>query len=135
MSITASGGLESAGDVDSAALPPSGRVVQVELDPELMAMLSQAASIGLEWNPPPYPECSWLDDWFLGAGHAAQHCPAPVPLFSELHEEVTKLWKLSLSPRIFTKVTQAALVEYLFACPCCQPLYCARCIYAVIPLG
>lgn len=95
MSITASeGGLESSGDEDSVVLPPSGRVVQVESDLELMVMLSQAtASIGFEWNTPPCPECLRLDDWFLGVGHASQHCPAAVPFFPEVNEEVKKLWK------------------------------------------
>lgn len=98
-------------------------------------MLSRATSFGLKWNPPPYPECSRLDDLFLGLGHAAQHHPALVPLFLEVHEEITKSWKVSLSPRIFTKVSQAALAQYLFAYPRRQPLYCARCTYVVIPLG
>lgn len=53
--------LES-GDEDSAALPLSGRVELLEPDPELMAML--------EWNPPPCPETSRLDDWYLGVVRA-----------------------------------------------------------------
>lgn len=36
------GGLESSGDEDLAALPPSGRVALFESDPELTAMLSWA---------------------------------------------------------------------------------------------
>lgn len=54
MIITASEGrLESSGDEDS---PPSVRVVQVSLDPELTAMLSWAAARSgssgtLQWNP------------------------------------------------------------------------------------
>lgn len=49
MSIAAlEGKLESFGDEDSAMLSPLGRVVQVKSDPELTAMLSQAAmSVGL----------------------------------------------------------------------------------------
>ncbi len=56
------------GDDDLAALPPSGRVALPESDPELTAMLSRAAeSVGLHWRPPPSPERSRPDDWFLGA--------------------------------------------------------------------
>lgn len=37
-------------------------------DAELSAMLAwAAANISLEWNTPPCPECSRLDDWFLGS--------------------------------------------------------------------
>lgn len=58
-------GIESSGDEDSAALPPSGRATLFESDPELTAMLSWAAvSIRLKWNPPPYPKPSRLDDCF-----------------------------------------------------------------------
>ncbi|CAM4684078.1 unnamed protein product [Leuciscus chuanchicus] len=48
MSLTASqGGLDSFGNEDSTALPPSGVSALVESDPELMAMISRAAeSIG-----------------------------------------------------------------------------------------
>ncbi len=68
MSITASGDGLGSGEDDSAALPPSGRVALPESDPELTAMLSRAAeSIGLLYRlKPPSPECSRLDDWFLG---------------------------------------------------------------------
>ncbi len=46
------------GDDDSAVLPPSGRLALPESDPEL---LTQATG-GLQ----PSPECSRLDNWFLG---------------------------------------------------------------------
>ncbi len=86
MSITASGDELGSGDDDSAALPPSGRVVLPESDPELTAMLSRAAeSVGLQWRPPPSPERSRLDDWFLGA-QADRRQPPPVPFFPEVHE-------------------------------------------------
>ena len=92
MSIAASQGeLGSSGDEDSAVLPPSGAPAPPESDPELTAMLSRAAaSIGLEWNPPPCPERSRLDDWFLGAARAESRPRIPpVPFFPEVHEEVT----------------------------------------------
>ncbi len=58
-----------------------------ESDPELMAMLAQAAvSIRLKVNRPPCPEPSRLDDWFLGAGRSSQPQSTPVPFFPEMHE-------------------------------------------------
>ncbi len=68
MSIVASEGEPSfSGDDDSAALPPSGVVALSEPDPEMTAMLSRAAeNVGLVWNPPPCPDPSRLDEWFLG---------------------------------------------------------------------
>ncbi len=99
MSITASGDELGSGDDDSAALPPSGRVALPESDPELTAMLSRAAeSVGLHWRPPPSPERSRLDDWFLGA-QAERRQPPPVPFFPEVHEEVTRSWRAPFSAR------------------------------------
>ncbi len=81
-------------------LPPSGVVATAATDPELTAMLARAAvSIGLEVNRPPSPEPSWLDDWFLGAGRGSQPCPAPVPFFLEVHEELTSLWMAPFTAR------------------------------------
>ncbi|XP_056096534.1 uncharacterized protein LOC130075794 [Rhinichthys klamathensis goyatoka] len=63
-------------------------------------MLSRAAEkVGLAWNPPPRPEPSRLDDWFLGAGRAGSQCAAPVPFFPEVHEELSKTWKAPYSAR------------------------------------
>lgn len=93
MSIAASEGeLESPGEEDSAALPPSGFVTLAESDPELMAMLSRATKrVGFKWRPPTCPEPSRLDDWFLGAARAGSQHPAPVPFFPEVHDEVTRI--------------------------------------------
>ena len=101
MLIAASEGeLQSSGDDDSAALPPSGRVALSETDPEWAAMLSRAAEkVGLAWNPPPRPEPSRLDDWFLGAGRAGSQCAVPVPFFPEVHEELSRTWKAPYSAR------------------------------------
>ncbi len=97
--ITASGDELGSGEDDSAALPPSGSVALPESDPELTAMLSQAAeSIGLHYRRPPSPERSRLDDWFLGA-QAERRQPPPVPFFPEVHEEVTRSWKAPFSAR------------------------------------
>ncbi len=52
MSITASGDELGSGDDDSAALPPSGRVVLPESDPETDCYAFRAAeSVGLQWRP------------------------------------------------------------------------------------
>ncbi len=87
MSIAASEGeLSLSGDDDSAALPPSGVVALSEPDPEMTAMLSRAAeNVGLVWNPPPRPDPSRLDEWFLGGGRAGSQRPPPVPFFPEVH--------------------------------------------------
>ncbi len=100
ISITASGDELGSGEDDSAALPPSGRVALPESDPELTVMLSRAAeSIGLLYRlKPPSPECSRLDDWFLGA-QAKHRQPPPVPFFPEVHEEVTRSWRAPFSAR------------------------------------
>ncbi len=99
MSIAASGDELGSGEDDSAALPPSGRVALPESDPELTAMLFRATeSIGLHYRPPPSPERSRLDDWFLGA-QAESRQPPPVPFFPEVHEEVTKSWRAPFSAR------------------------------------
>ncbi len=72
MSITASEGeLSLSGDDNPAALPPSGVVALSKPDPEMMAMISRAAeNVGLMWNPPPGPDPSRLDEWFLSWGRA-----------------------------------------------------------------
>ncbi len=95
MSVAASEGEPSlSGDDDSAALPPSGVVALSEPDPEMTAMLSRAAeNVGLVWNPPPRPDPSRLDEWFLGGGRAGFQRPPPVPFFPEVHEELTRSWK------------------------------------------
>ncbi len=98
MSIASSGDELGSGEDDLAALPPSGRVALPESDPELTAMISRAAeSIGLHWRPPPSPERSRLDDWFLGA-QAERRQPPPVPFFQEVHE-VTRSWRAPFSAR------------------------------------
>ncbi len=89
-----------AGDDASAQLPPSGMVAVPETDPEMMAMLSRAANrVGLVWNPPPCPEPSRLDDWFLGVARAGSQPPTPVPFFPEVHEELTGTWKAPFTAR------------------------------------
>ncbi len=91
MSIAASGdGFTSSEDEGAVGLSPSGVVATAAPDPELTAMLAQAAvSIGLEVNRPPSPEPSRLDDWFS----------APVPFFPEVHEELTSSWMAPFTAR------------------------------------
>ncbi|XDV35991.1 hypothetical protein PO909_005845 [Leuciscus waleckii] len=81
-----------------AVLPPSGVPALPGSYPELTAMLSRAAaSIGIEWNPPPCPRCS--HDWFLGAAADPRQRPTPIPFFPDVHEEVSRSWKASQSSR------------------------------------
>ena len=109
MSIAASqGGLDSSGSEDAAALPPSGAPALPVSDPEMTAMLSRAAvSIGLEWNPPPHPDHSRMDEWFLGKAAAARPQPTPIPFFPELHAELTKTWQTPLSARVRSSASPA----------------------------
>ncbi len=63
-------------------------------------MLSRAANrVGLVWNPPPCPDPSRLDDWFLGVARAGSQPPTPVPFFPEVHEELTGTWKAPFTAR------------------------------------
>ncbi len=91
MSIaTSEGESDQSGDDGSVPLPPSGRSAVPDSDPEMVAMLARAAeSIGLEWRPPPCPEPSRLDDWFLGVARAGSQGPTMVPFFPEVHDELT----------------------------------------------
>ncbi len=78
MLIAASEGeLSLSRDDDSAALPPSGVVALSKPEPEMTAMLSRAAeNVGLVWNPPPRPDPSRLNEWFLGGGVAFSALPS-----------------------------------------------------------
>ncbi len=98
MSIAASEGeSDLSGDDDVAQLPPSGQ--STVPDSEMVAMLARAAErVGLEWRPPPRPEPSRLDDWFLGVARAGSQGPTLVSFFSEVHDELLELgWHLSLT--------------------------------------
>ncbi len=101
MSIAASEGeSDFSGDDALEQLPPSGTVAVPDTDPEMMAMLSRAANrVGLMLNPPPCPEPSRLDNWFLGVARAGSQPPTPVPFFPEVHEELTGTWKAPFTAR------------------------------------
>ncbi len=94
MSIAASGdGLMSSEDKGSG-MPPSGVVATAAPDPELTAILSQAAvSIGLEVNRMPSPEPSRLDDWFLGVNGSTT-----IFLHPKVHGEKPLLGRSLLRP-------------------------------------
>ncbi len=85
MSIaTSEGESDQSGNDGSVPLPPSGQSAVPDSDPEMVAMLARAAeSVGLEWRPPPCPEPSRLDDWFLGVARTGSQGPTPVPFFPE----------------------------------------------------
>ncbi len=81
--------------------PLSGVVALSEPDSEMMSMLSRAAeNFGLMWNPPPRPDPSRFDEWFLGGGRASSQHPPPVTFFPEVHEELTRSWKAPFTARI-----------------------------------
>ncbi len=101
MSIAASEGeSDHSGNDDSAPLPPSGRSTVPDSDLEIVAMLAQAADrVGLKWRPPPCPEPSRLDDWFLGVARAGSQGPTPVLFFPEVHDELTGTWMAPFTAR------------------------------------
>ncbi|KAL0150120.1 hypothetical protein M9458_054547 [Cirrhinus mrigala] len=86
-------------DVMAELTAPAGESQSVA-DAEMAAALKRAAKeIGVVWVPPPSPEPSRLDDWFLGSGRDSRPRSSPVPFFPEVHEELTKSWKAPLSAR------------------------------------
>ncbi len=69
MSVAASEGEPLSPGMTLGCVAPFGVVALSEPDPEMTAMLSRAAeNVGLVWNPPPRPDPSRLDEWFLGGG-------------------------------------------------------------------
>ncbi|KAL0157267.1 hypothetical protein M9458_048513, partial [Cirrhinus mrigala] len=86
-------------DVMAEITAPAGESQSVA-DAEMAPALKRAANeIGVVWVPPPSPEPSRLDDWFLGSGRDSRPRSSPVPFFPEVHEELTKSWKAPLSAR------------------------------------
>ncbi len=51
--------------------------------------LPESDLVGLVWRPPPCPEPSRLDDWFLGVACAGSQRPAPGASLLGVHEELT----------------------------------------------
>ncbi|KAI2654804.1 Transposon Ty3-G Gag-Pol polyprotein [Labeo rohita] len=95
----ASEGEPSEADVTAELTAPAGESQSVA-DAEMAAALKRAAKeIGVVWVPPPSPEPSRLDDWFLGSGRDSRPRSSPVPFFPKVHEELTKSWKAPLSAR------------------------------------
>ncbi len=101
MSIaTSEGESDQFGDDGSVPLPPSGQSAVPDSDPEMVAMLARAVeSVGLEWRPPPCPEPSRLDDWFLGVARAGSQGPTLVPFFPEVHDDLTGTWTAPFTAR------------------------------------
>ncbi|KAI2645272.1 hypothetical protein H4Q32_026108 [Labeo rohita] len=62
-------------------------------------LLRAAKSIGVVVSRAPSPERWRLGDWFLGARSDIPPCPAPVPFFPEVHEELTKTWRAPYTAR------------------------------------
>ncbi|KAL0157927.1 hypothetical protein M9458_046003, partial [Cirrhinus mrigala] len=95
----ASEGEPSEADVMAELTAPAGESQSVA-DVEMATALKRAAKeIGVVWVPPPSPEPSRLDDWFLGSGRDSRPRSSPVPFFPEVHEELSKSWKAPLSAR------------------------------------
>ncbi|KAL0199808.1 hypothetical protein M9458_002995, partial [Cirrhinus mrigala] len=93
----ASEGEPSEADVMAELTAPAGESQSVA-DAEMAAALKWAAKeTGVVWVPPPSPEPSRLDDWFLGSGRDSRPRSSLVPFFPEVHEELTKSWKAPLS--------------------------------------
>ncbi len=63
-------------------------------------MLSRAAEkVGLRVETSTVSEPSRLDDWFLEVVCAGSQHPAPVPLFPEVHGDLTRLWMAHFTAR------------------------------------
>lgn len=96
---------------ESAGLPPSGAVAQSVSDAKLAAMLAQVgANIGKSGILLPVPSVSWVDDWYLGSECDSQLCPAPVPFFPEVHEELTRLWRAPFTADLALQVLPPSLL-------------------------
>ncbi|KAL0176031.1 hypothetical protein M9458_028361, partial [Cirrhinus mrigala] len=100
VSAASEGGCKpSEADVSSELTTPAAES-QTVADAEVAAALQWAAwEIGLEWVPPPRPEPSRLDDWFLGNNRDSRPHSSPVPFFPEVHKNLTKWWKAPLLAR------------------------------------
>ncbi len=101
MSIAAlEGESEFSGEEDSAALPHSRMLAMPESDLEMTAVLFRAAERqGLKWKPPPCPEPSRLEDWFLSVACTGSQRPTLVPFFPEVHEGLTSSWTAPFTAR------------------------------------
>ncbi|KAL0196766.1 hypothetical protein M9458_005306, partial [Cirrhinus mrigala] len=92
-------GEPSEADVTADFAAPAAESQSVD-DAEMAAALQRAArETGVVWVPPPSPEPSRLDDWFLGSRRDSRPRSSPVLFFPEVHEELTKLRRAPLSAR------------------------------------
>ncbi len=142
MSVAASEGEPSlSGDDDSAALPPSGVVALSEPDPEMTAMLSRAAeNVGLVWNPPPRPDPSRLEEWFLGGGVALISAPLRCHSFRKCMRSLQGHGRHLLLPEINLVApppSPPSMVEALWgtrASPLWSGLWPCSCVQQSLPL-
>ncbi len=63
------------------------------------------------WRPPPCPEPSRLDDWFLGVARAGSQGPNLVPFFSEVHYELTGTWMAPFPARDRSRVEWSVAMQ------------------------
>ncbi len=76
---------------DSALLPTSS-----SCNARLRTIMTKAVNeLGLKWSPPEEPSRSRLDEWFLPGRHQAPHQRSS--FFPEVHDELTKSWRATLS--------------------------------------
>ncbi len=88
------------GDDDSATLPPFARPGMQDSDLEMLAIFAWAAErVALEWKPPPCPELSRLDDWFLRVACAGCQGPTLLTFFPEVHDKLTGSWTAHFTAR------------------------------------
>ncbi len=86
---------------DPALLSSSAsRNARLRADEELIRVMTKAVNkLGLEWSPPEEPFRSRLDKWFLPGRHQALRQRSS-PFFPEIHDELTKSWRIPYSSRI-----------------------------------
>ncbi len=141
MSITALEGELSLSEYGCIA--PFGVVALSEPDPEMTAMLSRAAeNVGLLWSPPPHPDSSRLDEWFLGGGRAesAPPPPPPVPFSRKCMRSLQDRGRHLLLPKQILELlppSPPSMVELLWgtrASPLWSSLWPCNCVQQLLPL-
>lgn len=94
MSLVASDSEDWAGSMNDPSLLPSLEPI-VARNTKLLYVLSKAVEeLGLEWTPPDEP--TRLDEWFL-LGRCQVPRQQTAPFFPEVHDELTKSWRLCTS--------------------------------------
>ncbi|CAM4673876.1 unnamed protein product [Leuciscus chuanchicus] len=100
VSVAASESEDWSGSADP--VPPSqldSSDTRANIDTELFRVMSRAVNeLGLDWVSPAEPPRSRLDEWFLPGRHQAPRQRA-APFLPEVHEELTKSWRVTFSAR------------------------------------